>query len=106
MEKHGIVIIADYSEQTPLTLEELCDVCHISVDMIHQLIDYQIIHERAARLEEWQFDLAELRRIKKALRLQHDLEVNLAGVAVILDLLDQLDELRAHHALLEKHLLK
>ena len=44
--------------------------------------------------------------MKTALRLQHDLEVNLAGVALVLDLLEQLHETEEKLAVLEKHFLK
>jgi chaperone modulatory protein CbpM len=38
------------------------------------------------------------------LRLQHDLEINLAGAALAMDLMDQIDQLKAQVELLEKSL--
>jgi len=43
---------------------------------------------------EWYFTGAALRRARLALRLQRDLELNLAGVALALDLIDELQRLR------------
>ena len=40
------------------------------------------------------FSAIELRRARTAMRLQRDLGVNLAGIALILDLLDEVDTLR------------
>ncbi|RDI41812.1 chaperone modulator CbpM [Aquicella lusitana] len=106
MAKKEIMIIADYTSDTPVSLEEICEICNISADFIQDLIEYEIVHPEGELPEEWQFDLDELQRIKTALRLQRDLEVNLAGVAVVLDLLDEMERLRARMAMLEKLYLK
>lgn len=103
MVKHELMIIADYSQETALSLDELCEICHISPDMIHDLIAYEIIHPKQPHREHWIFNLAELKRIQTALRLHRDLEVNLAGVALVLDLLDELETLRKHSELFERH---
>jgi chaperone modulatory protein CbpM len=103
MEKQGLLIIADYSAQQPVTLAELCDICHISSDFIQELIAFDVVHPKGHAPNEWIFELAELQRIQKALRLQRDLEVNLAGVALALNLLEELEELRAEVNLLHRH---
>lgn len=105
MVKHEIMIIADYSQEAALSLEELCEICHISSDIIHDLIAYEIIHPKQPSPGRWVFGLTELKRIQIALRLQRDLEVNLAGVAVVMDLLDELETLRKHSELFERHFL-
>jgi len=105
MKKHEYLIIADYSQKTPLTFKELCDICQISSDFLNMLMEYDIIHPRESEQEEWLFDLTELKRIQRAMRLQRDLEVNLAGVAVMLDLLEELEELRAQIEFMQKHYL-
>jgi chaperone modulatory protein CbpM len=46
------------------------------------------------RPESWQFRGVSLRRIRCAQRLEDDLGVNTAGVALVLDLLEELEELR------------
>ena len=104
--KKSLVIVANYTQEKPLTLDELCEVCHISTDFIHNLIEYDIIHPYGTVPEEWVFDMMHLQRIKMALRLQHDLEVNLAGIALVLDLLDEMEELRARAEFLENYFMK
>ncbi len=103
MVKHELMIVADYSQETFLTLDELCQICQISTDIIHDLVAYGIIHPTHINHSEWMFDLTELQKIKTALRLQRDLEINLAGVALVLDLLDELRELRQQAEILERH---
>jgi chaperone modulatory protein CbpM len=44
--------------------------------------------------EDWRFGGDSLRRAKTAAHLTHDLELNIAGVALALDLLDEIAELR------------
>jgi ATP-dependent Clp protease ATP-binding subunit ClpB len=44
---------------------------------------------------QWRFRGQALRRIDRALNLQRDLDINLAGVELVLDLLDEIDALRS-----------
>lgn len=104
MAKHELVIIADYSNESRLTLDELCRICGIRIELVHDFILHDVITPTGGHLpEEWLFDLVQLRRIKTALRLQHDLEINLQSAALVLDLLEELETLRAQAKLLEKH---
>lgn len=43
---------------------------------------------------EWRFSASELRRARIALRLERDLGINLPGVALALELLEELEPLR------------
>jgi chaperone modulatory protein CbpM len=43
---------------------------------------------------EWRFSGTALRRTRLALRLERDLELNLAGVALALDLMEEVERLR------------
>lgn len=101
-----IIIIADYTEETALSVEEICEICGIEAVTIRDLIAYDIIVPSGSDPETWVFDMVQLKRLQTALRLQRDLELNLAGAALVLDLLEEMDELRAGSELLHKHLLK
>ena len=103
MVKKEVIIIADYTNTEPLTLDEFCEACSISNDFIQALIEHDIVHPIGEQPNQWQFELEEVQRVKTAQRLQRDLEVNMAGIALVLDLLDELDELRAHAQLIERH---
>src|SRR5579862_4597598 len=102
MTKKEIVIIADYSQQQPLTLTDLCLTCHVTTDFIYDLIEYEIIYPQAREEEDWLFDLSQLQRLKTVLRLQNDLELNLAGAALVLELLDRINDLESKVELLER----
>jgi chaperone modulatory protein CbpM len=106
MEKKELIIVADYAQDVTFTLHELCEICHLSPEDIQTFIEYDIIHPIDTRGDEWMFDIAHLQRLRTAIRLQRDLEVNLAGVGLVLELLDEMEQLRAQAALFEKHYLK
>lgn len=88
-----------------MKIEELCEICRINEAYLEDLVEYDVI-TISTPLEQAVFNLDQLNRIKTALRLQRDLEVNMAGAALILDLLDELHDLRARTDILERHLLK
>jgi chaperone modulatory protein CbpM len=104
--KKDIIIIADYTEDNSLTLEEICEIYEIKSMMIREMIDYDIVEPRGSNPDEWMFDMAQIKKLRTALRLQRDFEINLAGIALVLDLLEQMEDLRAKTELLDKHLLK
>lgn len=102
MPQPTMVIVADYTQETWYTLAELSALTGLSEAELLEWIAHDII--RAER--EQQFNMAQLKRLRMAQRLQRDLEVNLAGVGLVLSLMDELTELRSQLAMLDKHLLK
>jgi chaperone modulatory protein CbpM len=77
-----------------LSASELGRLCTVETHRIVELVEEGILTVTAEAGGEWRFSGANLRRARIALRLQQDLEVNLAGVALALDLLDEIKELR------------
>lgn len=65
--------------------------------MVHE----GLLRPLGERPDQWQFSGAQIRRARRAVRLQRDLELNLAGAALALDLLDQIDALHARIRALE-----
>jgi len=82
-------------EQTELSLSELCQVCSSSSDYIIELVEEGVLEPRGVQRSQWRFSASSLPRARTAVRLQRDLEINLAGVALALDLLDEIEDLRA-----------
>lgn len=82
-------------EQQDLTLGELCRACRSEVEELIALVDEGVIAPRGAEPTGWRFTGVQLRRARVAVRLQRDLGVNTAGAALALQLLDEMDELRA-----------
>ena len=87
----GIII----EEETRLSLRELCDACAVHVEFITELVDEGVIEPSGFDRSHWCFSGINLRRIRTAKRLQQDLGINLAGVALALDLIDEVQQLRS-----------
>lgn len=82
-------------EQTELTLDEICRACAVHDDMIMALVNEGVLIPEGGTPDHWRFTGVQLNRARVALRLQNDLDVNLAGAALALELLDEIDTLRS-----------
>jgi len=82
----GIII----EEEVHLSLRELCDACAVHAEFITDLVDEGVIEPSGFDKSHWCFSGISLHRIRAAKRLQQDLGINLAGVALALDLLDEM----------------
>lgn len=85
----GVIV----DERVEYTLQQLCTLCGISAERAIEMIAEGVI-EPDGRGPQWQFSGRAVWRMKKALRLERDLGVNLAGAALALDLLEELEGLR------------
>lgn len=85
-------------EEVELTLAELCRACRLPAERIYELVAEGVVEPMGQDPAIWRFHGVSLRRVRLAVRLQRDLGVNLAGAALALDLLDELEELRAQLA--------
>jgi chaperone modulatory protein CbpM len=85
-------------EQTELSLQDLCRACEVQPELIIELVHEGVLapanDAMRAAPEQWHFSGVHLHRARVALRLQNDLGVNLAGAALALELLDELEQLR------------
>jgi chaperone modulatory protein CbpM len=77
------------------TLDDLCLSCNVTSDWVAGLVEHGVIEPVGQTRSGWQFTTLSIVRVAKARRLERDLGLNLPGVALALDLLDQLDEMRA-----------
>jgi len=86
-----------------LTLEELCNAVQGEKTLIIQMVEYELIQPEGETPEQWRFDSVSLKRVKTAMSFYHDLEVNMSGIALALDLLDQIQQLQRQLEFLEKN---
>jgi chaperone modulatory protein CbpM len=78
----------------PFTVHELCRLCAVDRACIQALVEEGIVVAERDAEGDWRFSGGAPRRVRTALRLHRDLEINLAGVALALELLEELDRLR------------
>lgn len=83
---------------TACTLEELCQACQVEADWIAALVEQGALEPVGRARAEWRFRQVSVVRVAKARRLARDLELNPPGVALVLDLLDELETVRARLA--------
>jgi chaperone modulatory protein CbpM len=81
-------------EQVTFTLHELCDACGVRRQLIVEMVEEGVIEPAPEAESEWQFHGHALVRAQRALRLVRDLDLNWAGAALALDLLDEIDRLK------------
>ena len=94
----GVVL----DEKFELTIQDMSRACSVRQARIMALIEEGIITPSRRDRTDYRFSGHSLRRAIKALRLQRDLNLNLAGVALALDLLDENRMLRERLRLYEK----
>jgi len=85
-------------EEESLTIEQLCQASGAHAEWIISLVEESIIEPYSVKQKEtveWRFSGTSLARVRRALRLERDLGVNLAGIALALDLMEELDVLRS-----------
>ena len=80
-------------EDTWLALDEFARACGVDSGFVVTLVDEELVRPARAA-PEWQFGGAELARVRRIRRLQRDFDANLQSVAVMLQLLDEIDRLR------------
>jgi chaperone modulatory protein CbpM len=91
-------------DSTPYGLRDLCEICAVRADVVAEMVALGILTAAGSTPSVWRFSVQASIRLQKAHRLQRDLNINLAGVALALDLLDDLDAMRKRVAMLERHL--
>lgn len=81
-------------ESLEFELAEFCRVCRANEDFIAALVAEGVIEPRGEDRPQWRFTGRSVRRTQVAVRLYNDLDVNLPGVALALDLLEEIERLR------------
>lgn len=82
-------------DELDFSLVELSRVCRVEPEGLIALVEEGVLAPLGADPQAWRFAGECVSRARTAVRIGHDLELNAAGVAVVLDLLDQLAALRA-----------
>ena len=88
------IAICILEEQAELTLADLCRACAVHAEKIIELVDIGVLEPLGREPARWRFGGASLPRARVALRLQRDIGIDLAGAALALELLDEIESLR------------
>ncbi|HSH30981.1 MAG TPA: chaperone modulator CbpM [Thiohalobacter sp.] len=91
-------------EAGELGLAELCQACRVHADFIIRMVEEGLLAPRGRNPAQWRFPAVALRHARLAMRLEQDLDVNLAGSALVIELLEQLRQANQRIAMLERQL--
>ena len=96
----GVII----EEQQAISLTELCQSCNLPAEQLIVMVDHGIIEplETNIAISHWTFSGDSLVRVQTVLRLQRDLDINMAGAVLAVELLDEIKELRQLVAFLKR----
>ncbi|WP_228160509.1 MULTISPECIES: chaperone modulator CbpM [Marinobacter] len=82
-------------QRTRFSLREICERGDVPAEFVIKLVNHGVITPvEDGPVSGWSFDAVALTRLRKAQRLQRDLKINVPGLAMSLELLDEMTELR------------
>ena len=82
-----------FDETAMMTLRDLSRICSVDERHIVEFVEEGVLNVIEVR-SEWHFTGDVLRRARLAVRLERDLELNLAGVALAVELIEEIEQLR------------
>src|SRR6266436_3935307 len=89
------------TEHAFLSLEDLADASGLHPGLVEQFVDYGLLEPSAGAGPRSLFPASAVERLRRIMRLKCDLGVNLAGIAVILELRERLVSLQEELAHLQ-----
>jgi len=87
----GIVL----NDERLVSLAELCRMCQVNADKVQLMVEEGVLEPVGSGPGQWRFESLCIRRVRRVVRLERDLGVNLAGAALAAELLEEIDRLRA-----------
>jgi DNA-binding transcriptional MerR regulator len=97
-------IVLCRNERQQLTLDELASCAGMAPALVESLIEFGLIDPIESGGARWLFDPSAMPRLRTIRRLRESLGMNLAGIAVTLDLLDRLCALKRENEKLRSRL--
>lgn len=88
-------------EHVELSLHELAAVTRVAAVELVAMVEEGLLDPHGATREQWRFPATAVARVHLCQRLFSDLGVNMAGAGVVLELLEELRDLRARIERLE-----
>ncbi|WP_459207639.1 chaperone modulator CbpM [Pseudomonas sp. MLB6B] len=87
-----------------LDLHTLCREADVPADYVIAIVEHGIVEPRGRTPKDWLFDDQAPLRARQAVRLHRQLQLEWEGVALALELLDEVRQLRTENARLRQQL--
>jgi len=81
-------------DQIRFSLFEFCEYGKVSAEQVIEMVNEGILEPSGASVYDWVFDATALKRLHTTRHLQRDLDINLAGAALAVQLLEEIEILR------------
>ena len=81
------------------TLPALCQASGAAEEQVHALVDEGLLQPQGQGPQDWRFSGDALPRTRRALRLASDFGIDLAAVALVMELLAEIARLRSRQRL-------
>ncbi len=95
-ERDELIEAEPLEPDAPVSLAQLCRVFDVHADYVIELVQVGVVEPFGGRRpSDWQFPAHAIVRMRRALRLRYDLAVEPAGAALALDLIEEVERLRA-----------
>jgi chaperone modulatory protein CbpM len=94
MSKSKILTGVILDENIELSINELCRSCSVQREMIVALVEEGVLTPVNTHEADYRFPSVSVRLVIKAVRLQRDLDLNYPGIALALELMDEIEHLR------------
>lgn len=93
------LLVLDFEQGAPAyTVYEVCEACEVTVARMVSFVEFGVLKpegmEPHGNLDDWRFPAHSILQARRAQRLQRDLELDLPGLALALELLEEIDHLR------------
>lgn len=99
------LLVFDFAHGAPTySVQEVCEICDFTLDRVVAFVEFGVLKPEGAALAEWRFPAHAIVQARRAWRLQRDLELDLPGLALALELLEEVDALRVELARLRAQL--
>jgi chaperone modulatory protein CbpM len=89
------------SQHANATLDEYRNLAH---NTLLEIVTHGIVKPDGESPSDWTFEWHSVTVISKACRLRRDLDIDWAGIALAMDLLDELESLRSENLILKQRL--
>src|ERR1700712_2711406 len=87
-----------------IDMQEVCQVVDLPAAFVIEIVEHGILEPQGRQPDEWLFDSAALSIAKRAVKLHYELQLGWDGVALALNLLEELEHVRAENRMLRQRL--
>jgi chaperone modulatory protein CbpM len=89
-------------EDVEISLAELCNICRIPAERVFEFVEEGILDPLGRTPSRWRFRRVSVHRVRCVLHLESDLGINVAGAALALELLEEIETMRSRLKRLEE----